>query len=126
MACAAKAIGLENVKLSYDIIAGNVMAGWEVLDTDPKSGQQRPRIFHAVVEPLKEAVQILIATDIDKKRLARAMPQEGWELRLTDVGSRWKQRGHQTRPGYVKPESTSKRKPHRTASRVYAAPGIDL
>ena len=123
MACAARAIGLDSVKLSYDIIAGNVMASWERLDVDPKTGEERPRVFHAVVEPLKEAVQILTATDLDKKRLARTMPAEGWMLRLTDVQSRWKQRGHESKPGYKKPRTgdTPRRKPRRTSSRMYAA-----
>ena len=122
MACAMKAIGLNDVKMSYDLLSGDIYATWQRIEIDPSTGAERSRILTAVVEPNKRAMQVLAGNDLNRARLLKVLPEEGWELRLTHVRSRWKQRKGQGRPGYVppKPGEGTRRRARRTRSRMTA------
>jgi hypothetical protein len=115
LACAGHAAGLDDVKFSFDMSSGDVVAAWDLLEE--KTG--RIRHHTAVVEPVKRAMQILVATDIDKKRLMRIIPDEGWYVELANHESRYKQA---TRPYKQTPQKRTgespKRKPRRTSSRM--------
>jgi hypothetical protein len=117
-----KAIGLNDVKMTYDLLTGDVYASWQRTETDPQTGAERQRIFTAVVEPLKQAIQVLTANDLNRARLLKVLPEDGWTLALTHVQSRWKQRSHQGSPGYVRPkvDEGTRRRTRRTRSRMSA------
>jgi hypothetical protein len=41
MACAMKAIGLNDVKMSYDLLSGDIYATWQRIEIDPSTGAER-------------------------------------------------------------------------------------
>lgn len=119
MACAGQAAGLDGVSFSYDMTSGDVVAAWDAVEVE--TGRVRHHV--AVVEPAKRAMQILVATDIDKKKLARIIPEEGWDLELANHESRYKQ---VTPPGVYQRRTgeSTRRKPRRTSSRMMRIQGV--
>jgi hypothetical protein len=119
LACAGHRAGLEGVSFSFDMTTGDVCAAWDELEDE--SG--RIRHHTAIVEPVKRAMQILVATDLDKGRLVRLIPEEGWDVELVSHESRYKQvsrpKAPQTRNG-----QSIKRKPRRTSSRMMRISGV--
>lgn len=96
----------------YDFTTGDVIAVWQ----QPEEG--RIRNYSGIVEPNKLATQIVMGTDIDVKKLVRMCPDEGWELTVNRVESRFKQVSTNNRNPNRNRGTSTKRKPRRVMARV--------
>jgi len=115
MANAARCDLQEDISMSYDLTTGDVIAVWQQREAD------RIRLYSGNVEPNKLAMQILMGTDLDKDRLTRLCPDEGWSLTITRCESRfqqtWQGRDAEARKNRTETRGTST---HRKPRRMYA------